>query len=460
MEVSEPELSANTRWQHNPVMKALITLLAVQLIANIGIIVFSNAYTSVLYSTSLFFQMIGHNDSWVLMNHTLQYLHSPELQRQFSNQSVYQVIFFDQQLKFLYPLTSLLFLEPLRLVYGGAAISDNVLNVISWVALLGFAIIVVVIFRIGIRRFLGKDYSTVVKKKGFMFCSILLVFMFFPVIDAFVLGQIQTWINFLFALAVLCWLRDWKRCAGICIGLICIIKPQFLLFLCWAAVRKQWRFAGGVAMILFLFGGISVALYGWQNNVDYIRVVSYVGQHGESCYANQSFNGLLHRILFNGDNLHWDEHHYAPYHPVVFYGTFFTSVVLIGLGIFKWKRNDHNHNEIIDFCIGALCFTMASPVAWGHHYGVLLPILVIAGPIAIHQSSKDGKKEHGGLVLLGLSYILVSNNFYFLNSTAGSYLNIVQSYVLIGSLMLLWFLVSFRLGFRGVIAPRGSIELD
>ncbi len=444
MEVSEPALIANTGWKQNPVMRALITLLAVQLIANIGIIIFSDARTSVLYSTSLFFRMIGYNDSWVLMNHALQYLHSPPLQHLFMNQSVYQVIFFDQQLKFIYPLTSILVLEPLRLMYGGAAIPDNVLNGISWVLLLGFAIIVILIFRIGVRRSLGNDYSTVVKNKGFMICSILLVFMFFPVIDAFVLGQIQTWINFLFALAVLCWLQDRKKCAGICIGLICIIKPQFLLFLCWGVVRKQWRFAVGVVIILILFGGISVAVYGWQNNTDYVRVVSYIGQYGESCYANQSFNGLLHRILFNGDNLQWDEHHYAPYHPVVLYGTIITSVVLIGLGLFKWNRNDSKYNEVIDFCIGALCFTMASPVAWGHHYGVLLPILAIAGPMAIHQSSKEGKKDHLGLVLLGLSYILVSNNFYFFNGTAGSYFNIVQSYILIGTLLLLWYLISVQ----------------
>jgi alpha-1,2-mannosyltransferase len=54
------------------------------------------------------------------------------------------------------------------------------------------------------------------------------------------LGQIQSWLNCLFAASVLAYGLGRKGIAGFLIGLICLIKPQLSLFLIWVlAVLSQ-----------------------------------------------------------------------------------------------------------------------------------------------------------------------------------------------------------------------------
>ena len=63
-----------------------------------------------------------------------------------------------------------------------------------------------------------------------------------PMVKAFSLGQIQVWINGLFAIVLLCLGTDRKATSGVLMGLICLIKPHYGLFVLWALLRKEWRF--------------------------------------------------------------------------------------------------------------------------------------------------------------------------------------------------------------------------
>src|SRR5262249_44546416 len=78
---------------------------------------------------------------------------------------------------------------------------------------------------------------------------------FYPAVKAFTLGQIQVWINGLFALALLCFAAGRKTVSGALLGLICLIKPHYGVFLLWAALRREWRFAGACVVV----GGIGLA---------------------------------------------------------------------------------------------------------------------------------------------------------------------------------------------------------
>jgi hypothetical protein len=80
-----------------------------------------------------------------------------------------------------------------------------------------------------------------------------------------------------------------------------------------------------------------------------------------------------------------------------------------------------------------LCFTMASPVAWEHHYGIALPAYIIAA--ADHQRRKI--VQEGLPVMLVSSWILVGSNLQVLNGASNTYLNPVQSYTLAGGILLL-----------------------
>ncbi len=83
----------------------------------------------------------------------------------------------------------------------------------------------------------------------------------------------------------------------------------------------------------------------------------------QSYYANQSANGLLNRLLFNGNNLLWDGKHFPQYNTAVYLGTMLSTLALLLLALFyPWGKK--RLGGVADFTCIVLISTMASPVAW------------------------------------------------------------------------------------------------
>jgi hypothetical protein len=77
----------------------------------------------------------------------------------------------------------------------------------------------------------------------------------------------------------------------------------------------------------------------------------------------------------------------------------------------------------------ALACTMASPIAWEHHYGILLPIYAVALVHALDSRAR--------LVWVGVSYVLVCTFFAATNMLAATPLNVLQSTGLAGAVIVL-----------------------
>jgi RsiW-degrading membrane proteinase PrsW (M82 family) len=223
------------------------------------------------------------------------------------------------------------------------------------------------------------------------------------------------------------------------------MKPQFALLLLWGALRGQWRFTAWFAGAGLVFATLSVAIFGVDNHLDYLRLLSYLSRHGESLILNQSFNGLLHRLLHNGAVVFED---YArlgpgewvpPYNLWVHVGTLASTLVIVGFALF-WRRREHMHDSLGDLMIAALSFTIASPIAWTHHYGVLLPMFAVALP-AVLASSRLGA---GAVVALAIAYLLTGNFFKETERFAETPFNFLISYLYFGGLLLLWQLYRVR----------------
>jgi hypothetical protein len=82
--------------------------------------------------------------------------------------------------------------------------------------------------------------------------------------------------------------------------------------------------------------------------------------------------------------------------------------------------------DVGDFCLMTLAVTMASPIAWDHHYGVLVPILAACGP-AIVARQVVGRWTWPALIA---AYLVASQFFPFMNGFAGTPLGVLQSYLL------------------------------
>jgi hypothetical protein len=84
-----------------------------------------------------------------------------------------------------------------------------------------------------------------------------------------------------------------------------------------------------------------------------------------------------------------------------------------------------------------LSLTIASPIAWEHHYGILLPIFAMVLPIAISQQPFG----EWTTVYLWLAFLLTSQKLDEITShLANTHWYVLQSYLFFGAMMVVFLL--------------------
>jgi hypothetical protein len=205
----------------------------------------------------------------------------------------------------------------------------------------------------------------------------------------------------------------------------------------WGLINREWRFAIALALTGMAGLAASVFFYGWVNHLDYLSVLSFMSERGESYHANQSINGLLNRIAGLGApelyaNVNFEASGFPPYTPWVYWMTLASSAVII---IAAFLRGGGATSRTVMFALIAVSLTIASPIAWEHHYGILLPVFALmAGTLVTYPRY---------ILVLTVSFLLVSNPYPILNKFADTTINIVQSYTLAGGLLLLLVMHSY-----------------
>jgi hypothetical protein len=386
----------------------------------------------------------GCDDSWGIMATSLRYAQTPHKH----DTPLYSEIFFNRHLKFQYPPSSLFAIAGLLWLVGPDHIRTEECRVfelptandiLGWIFLLISALSAAALLEMGLRPHLSEPSK---RRERVVRCLVVvaLALTFYPLVKAYTLGQIQNWLNGLFALALLLWVKGKKAPSGVLIGLMALVKPHYGLFLLWAALRREWRFGVACAATLVIVLSASIAVYGWANHVDYIRVLTYLAEHGETYYPNQSANGLLNRVMTLVDptsyySLIFNDYAFPPFSWFVYGGTVVASIVLLSTALFR-RRSDGDPDRTFDICIMMLSITMASPIAWEHHYGTIFPVF------AILLTSVLGDRRR--LILLTVSYVLISNFFAATNLLADTVFNVAQSYLLVGAIVVLVLLHTAR----------------
>ncbi|NML18429.1 glycosyltransferase family 87 protein [Azohydromonas caseinilytica] len=370
-------------------------------------------------------------DSWRPMFKAYAAVHAPH------SEPLYQVLFFQGQVKFQYPLTSLLPLQFADLL--GIEPHRRWLNRVGFVCVLlqvlAVAQITYLAFRPRLSATLGRPALA-----GVWAAAALMALCFYPMLSAYRLGQVQTWINAWFSLACLAWMYGRPGWAGALIGLACLFKPQLALFLPWALLRRQWHFVAGWGAVALSGAALSIGFFGWRDNLDYFPVLSFMSRYGEAFYANQSVNGLLHRLLGNGNTLTWDEHVFPPYNAVVHVATLLSSALLIGAALlYRWREREAS---VVDLMIAGLSFTMASPIAWEHHYGVMAAAFPLLAALILEHGQAALRQRL--LLLLVLSFLLCSLMWPSVRDLAFTWASFGQSQLLFGALIALGLLYRER----------------
>ncbi|WP_076998246.1 glycosyltransferase family 87 protein [Variovorax sp. KK3] len=352
---------------------------------------------------------------------------------------LYQGVFFGQHVKFQYPLTALLPLDLPQWLFGLSG--ESVVTIFQIVSRLSLVAIALVFFKLFMGAMQassgGRELKLPKMSKGALIAmSLASTLLFYPLLRSEYHGQIQTLMTLAAGLALLAWQRDQPRLAGVLMALCCIIKPQWGVVVLWALLRRQWQFALFATVATGVAGLLALAVYGWNNVFDYVSVVSFLGRHGESYFINQSVNGLMHRFYFNGVNLQgagqlWSGTDFPPYHQVVHLATVVTSALLLVLAL-VWRIG--KRPSTTDLGLVMLTLTMASPIAWDHHYALLLPVFAVVFPAAVKR------QPFGAWTMPVLFVTLTLSCQSFVGPTnlaAGSVWNVLQSYQFAGAVMAL-----------------------
>jgi alpha-1,2-mannosyltransferase len=262
---------------------------------------------------------------------------------------------------------------------------------------------------------------------------------FYPLIKAYTLGQMQVVVNACFAGMLCAWWLGWRATAGVLVALMAAVKPQYGLFALWGIARREWRFTAAAAGAGLAVLALSALCFGFADHVDYLRVAAHVGRHGEAYWPNQSPNGFLQRLLHNGESAVWDPHVYPPYHAVVYAGTLLSSAALLAGGL-VWPPRTGTRADALDLAGFGLALTLASPLAWEHHFGVLLPILALAlgGALEVRGAHRSA------LWVVAACALIASQYWDALVRLSGTVWNPLQSLLLFASLTLLALLLSLR----------------
>ncbi len=367
-------------------------------------------------------RLLDRDDSWTAMKLARKRL------AEHPGEPLYDPIF-QQGAKFQYPPSSLHLIELLGSL-GATALSNAVLNTISVGFLLVFLAAVYLIARPALpepRRAL-LDHAL----------PALLAVCCYPLLKALEIGQIQTWLNAMFAVALLMYLRGRTVAAGLLVGLMATIKPQMGLFLVWGLIQKEYRFAAALTACAAVLGVISLGRYGLDVHLEYLDVLSMISRHGESYFANQSLNGLLLRAMHLGPNLAFTVDSFAPEHPLVRWATLASSLCFIGFAMYPRLRTQQSRDSSlargVHFSLAALCFTVASPIAWEHHYGIV-PALFAASFVCLVRVPHTESRRLW--IALAVAWLLLATRISAVGALADTPINFLQSHFYFGAITLL-----------------------
>ncbi len=211
-------------------------------------------------------------------------------------------------------------------------------------------------------------------------------------------------------------------------ALLTCVKPQFVLLLLWMAVRRRWSAAAAFLATAAALLALSVLVFGWRNNLEYLHVLAGLSRKAQSHFANQSMFGTLNRAIGNGENISYTPLLYTPYIRWVYVATVATALALVGaVLLFPWGRMRGSAGELAAMGIVSVA---ASPMAWEHHYGIVPAAL--AWLWFAHACWQQRPPW-----LLGLSALLTLNAWLGFNRLAEFHgWNVLQSYMYFGALLL------------------------
>jgi hypothetical protein len=231
--------------------------------------------------------------------------------------------------------------------------------------------------------------------------------LFLPAVRALELNQASLYVALFLGAAWVALDRGAEAAAGVCLALAAAVKPHLfavapLLFF-HARRTAVATIAAGAALL-----AASLVYAGVPNHVTYLTHVLPEASRGYAFFPNQSFGGLLHRLVSDAP---LDAFALMAPDRLVQNATLAIAAALYGgTWLLLWRARGRRDLGREAFALAWLVTTMIAPIAWGHHYAAAL------FPLAwLVRRVRDGEEPAAarlpavavGCALLG-SYFVVS----------------------------------------------------
>jgi len=311
---------------------------------------------------------------------------------------------------FIYPPIAALPYAPL------ARVAPNVAHArLAAVSHVLFVIVALLVWRLAARRADAIDVAAVAAG-----CVV-----FYPLVHAVELNQATLAVT---ALVGAAWvLIERPALAGIAFALAIAIKPHLALalpLLWWHARRMVVAaLASGVVLVV-----ASIAYAGIANHVAYATRVAPILSHGYAYYANQAPNGFFYRLLVDDDIGVFRR---APESRAVAALTAIASIAILAaaFAIARRARKAPSAAPWV-FAIAWLAATLASPVAWQHHFAPSLFVFAL-----LWRTLREGTRDRWIVAGAAGAFALVAS-YFEVRQLRGVASRALASYVLAGALVL------------------------
>ena len=361
------------------------------------------------------------NESWLLLQRALELL-PPD------GADLYRVVYFEHGIKLSYPPSALLLWQAAASACRQCSAQTlmSTLNAIGlWLTL---AIPVVTSAEL-----LGGRWARGASRADralIVAGVVLLCAAYYPLALANALGQVQAWLNALFAVAFWAFSRQRHIVSGVVLGVMVLVKPYAALLVLWAALRGHRRLVLAALATIGAGLAVSLAIYGVDSHFGYFRMAAVLSERGESMYANQSINGLLNRLFLAPEQIRWEHTAPPPYHPAVAIGTM-AALVSGTATAFWWPRRWVAAGTSCDLAFAVVIMLIGSPIGWEHYYAMLLPLY------AIFLAETPARADRTEIALVLASTVLTGMFLAPVARIESRPWSILQSYQLAGAVLFL-----------------------
>jgi alpha-1,2-mannosyltransferase len=417
---------------------------------------------SVGASYSLTLEGNVHGDSWTPMLLAYQRdLATPDT-------PMYR-LFFEDRIKFQYPPSSLLVLDLLPhhvvepYVPGPLESPSQLVELwMTWPSRIATFVVIgvsVSLMELGLRRVEGEHGTETGGRLARVLLATTLGLCYYPLLKGYDNGQIQIFINAAIALALLCTMTGRSIVASVLLGMCCLIKPQYAIVALLPLAWRDLRFFVGFAVTASVGFVVSLARFGVADHLQYLEVLRLISRRGETYWPNQSLNGLLNRLLENGSATEFYHYEFPLHEPGVYYPALAFGLALMVLALWKGTHlakgvagdasrsmaavaaGDVRYARTVNLGCVLLAATLASPVAWEHHYGWVLALFAVAMPQLLAQ----GRRARVVGATFGVSFLCVCNALLIPDELfQNRWLGLLGSHLYFGSLMLFGLLMLKR----------------